>query len=104
MRQLKCSLRIGPLPYETANRYAVSRIKRMTLSIGTIQRILADPKVVKSSYTMDMGENHLNKKWQLHLTIFQGCLRYAFEKLISHAGIGSALNEKSDNKISNTFF
>lgn len=46
---------MGLLPYEIVNRYAIARIKRMTL--GTIGRILAAPKVVENNYTVNMGEH-----------------------------------------------
>ena len=55
LKQLKCSSRMGLLPYEIVNRYAIARIKRMTL--GTIGRILAAPKVVENNYTVNMGEH-----------------------------------------------
>ena len=48
---------MGSLPYEMVNRYAISRIKRMTL--GTIGRILAHPKAVENNYTMNVGEHNL---------------------------------------------
>ena len=57
LKQLKCSPRMGSLPYEMVNRYAISRIKRMTL--GTIGRILAHPKAVENNYTMNVGEHNL---------------------------------------------
>ena len=46
---------MGLLPCEIVNRYAISRIKKLIL--GTIGRILADPKVVENNYTVNMGEH-----------------------------------------------
>ena len=65
--------------------------------------IWSDLKVAENNYTMNMGEHIISKDWLGNLTIFQGCLRYTFKKLISHAGIDSVLNEKLD-KIPNTPF
>lgn len=76
----------------------------MTLSTGTLCRILANSKVVTKSYNTEMGEicsryamaarpYNISKMPEMHIQEIYLSLRYRL-----------SLNEKSDNKTSNTFF